>query len=47
MLLSKLDGSWNEGVLWRSIDERSILQSASHRKDSGRGDLLVSGFNCF
>ena len=33
VLLCKLHGSWNEGVLGRSIDERGVLKNTSNGKD--------------
>lgn len=34
MLLGKFNASWDEGVLWRAIDEWSILQNACDGEDS-------------
>ena len=42
VLLSKLDGAWNEGVLWGTVDEWSILEDGSNSEHGGWGDLLVA-----
>jgi hypothetical protein len=42
VLLSQLNGTWNEGVLGRSIDERNLLKNASNSEDGGRRNFLVA-----
>jgi hypothetical protein len=39
--LGKLDGTWNKGVLWSSVDERYALENGGNSEDGGRGNFLV------
>lgn len=45
VLLSELDAARDERVLWRAVDERSILEDASNSEDGGWGNFLVSILN--
>ena len=47
VLLSKLNSTGNEGVLWGAIDESNTLKDTSHSEDSGWSHLLVTVFDCF
>jgi hypothetical protein len=42
MLLSELNGTRDEGVLRRTVDEGGLLEDASNGEDSGWGDFLVT-----
>lgn len=42
VLLSKLNGARNKGILGRSVDERSVFQSAGNRKDGGGRNLFMA-----
>ena len=46
VLLCKLDGTWNEGVLRRTVDERSVFEDGRNSNDSRRSDLLVARLDC-
>jgi hypothetical protein len=45
VLLCKFNGTRDESVLWRSIDEWSTFENASHCKDGGWGDFLVASLD--
>lgn len=45
MALGQVDGSRDEGVLRRAVDEGRALEYASHGEDGGGGDLLVAGLD--
>jgi len=45
MLLSKVDGTGNKGVLRRAIDERNLVKNTSDGKYSGWSDLIVTSFD--
>lgn len=47
MLLSKLNGTRNKGVLWGAVDEGCFLEDTSNGKDSRWGDFLVARFDSF
>jgi hypothetical protein len=42
MSLCKLDATRNKCILWRTIDERCVLEDASNSEDGGRSNFLVS-----
>ena len=42
LLLSEVNGSWNEGVLWGAVDEWNLVENTSDSEDGGWGNLLVS-----
>jgi hypothetical protein len=42
VFLGELNGTWNESVLWRSVDERSAFENGSNSKDSGWSNFFVS-----
>ena len=44
-LFGELNSSWYERILWRSVDERSVLQDAGNGKDSGRRNFLMAFFD--
>src|SRR4051794_28180412 len=46
MPLGKFDSARDESVLRRTVNERSILESAGNGEDGGRSDLLMSCFDC-
>jgi hypothetical protein len=46
MLLSKLNGTWDEGVLWRTVDEWYAFKDGSNGEDGGWCNLLVTLLNC-
>jgi len=45
VLLGKLDGTRDKGVLRGTIDERNAFKDTSHGKDSGWSDFLVTILN--
>jgi hypothetical protein len=45
VLLGKLDGARNEGVLGRAVDEWNTLKDGGDREDGGRSDLFMAGLN--
>lgn len=45
MLLGELDSTWNESILWRSVDEGNTFKNRCNSKDGRWGDLLVSVFD--
>lgn len=42
MLLGKLNGTWNKGILRRPIDERGVFQDTRNSEDGRRRHLLVT-----
>lgn len=42
VLLSKVNGTRNEGVLGGAVDERHVVEDTGDSKDGGRSNLLVS-----
>lgn len=47
VLLSKLNATRDEGVLWGAVDEWSTLEDTGNGEDSGWGNFLVSVLNGF
>ena len=45
VFLGELDAAWDEGVLGRAIDERSILENAGNSKDGRWCNLLMAVLN--
>jgi len=42
MLLSKINGTWDESVLWGTVDEWDIVKDTGNGKDGGWRDFLVT-----
>jgi hypothetical protein len=47
VLLGELDGARDEGVLRRTVDERSALKDTGNGKDGGWRNLFVAALNSF
>jgi hypothetical protein len=45
VLLGKLDGARNEGILGGAVDERNALKDGCDREDGGRSDLFMAGLD--
>jgi hypothetical protein len=45
VLLGKLNGAWNKGILWGAVDEWNAFKNRGNSEDSGWSNLLVTIFD--